>query len=170
MEFKKLINERFSCKKFSTRKVEEEKLQAILEAGNLAPTAVNAQPYRVYVLESPEALAKLDALTPCRYNAPTVLLLVYEEKEEWKNPLQEGIHSGVEDVSIIATHMMLAAKDEGIDSCWINYFGNDALEQAFGLPSTEHSVLLLDLGYSDNFAPLPKHTQKKPLGEIVKRI
>ena len=71
MEFKEVIRKRYSCKKYSKKKVEEEKLAAILEAGRLAPTAKNLQEQHVYVLQSEEALAKLDKITPCRYGAST---------------------------------------------------------------------------------------------------
>ena len=65
MEFTKVVAERYSCKNFSTRKVEAEKLTEILEAGRLAPTAKNFQEQRIYVLQSEESLAKLDKVTPC---------------------------------------------------------------------------------------------------------
>ncbi len=58
---------RYSCNKYSDRQVEQEKLNAILEAGRLAPTARNAQEQRVYVAQSADALVKIDAITPCRY-------------------------------------------------------------------------------------------------------
>ncbi len=171
MELELVLKERFSCKKFKPVKVEEEKLLKILEAGNIAPTATNAQPQRIYVIESEEGLAKLNALTRCVYGAKTVLLICYEEKEEWHNPLQEGIKAGIEDASIVATHMMLEAYNLGVDSCWINYFPNAKLEEAFSLPKSERSVLLLDLGYRDDgVGPLPNHEKKKPLEATIRRI
>ena len=65
MEFKDVIKNRYSCKKYSDRQVEPEKLDYILEAGRLAPTAKNLQEQHIYVIQSPEMLAKVDALTPC---------------------------------------------------------------------------------------------------------
>lgn len=78
IEFTKVVAERYSCKNFSTRKVEAEKLTEILEAGRLAPTAKNFQEQRVYVLQSEESLAKLDKVTPCRYGAPTCLVVAFD--------------------------------------------------------------------------------------------
>ena len=75
MEFTEVIKERYSCKKFDGRAVEKEQLEAILQAGRLAPTAKNLQEQRVYVVQSEEGLAKIDRITPCRYNAGTVLLV-----------------------------------------------------------------------------------------------
>ena len=66
MEFKELIQHRYSCKKYDGRQVPQEKLDAILEAGRLAPTAKNLQEQIVYVIQSPDGLAKIDKATPCR--------------------------------------------------------------------------------------------------------
>ena len=81
MEFTKVVAERYSCKNFSTRKVEAEKLTEILEAGRLAPTAKNSQEQRIYVLQSEESLAKLDKVTPCRYGAPTCLVVAFDKNQ-----------------------------------------------------------------------------------------
>lgn len=135
------------------------------------PTAKNLQPQRIYVLQSKEALDKLDTLTPCRYGAGTVLLFTYNADEEWKNPKQEGIHSGVEDVSIVATHVMLQAAELGVDTTWINFFGNAKLKKAFELPENEHSVLLMPVGYrAEGTEPFTTHEQKKSLDEIVRYL
>lgn len=167
MEFLKLAGARYSCKKFSSRQVESEKLNAILEAGRLAPTAKNLQPQRIYVAQSPEALAKLDALTPCRYGAPTVLAVAFDREAAFHFSDQRG-NSGVEDVSIVATQMMLAAADLGVDSCWLNLFDPKETAKALGLPENEEVVLLMDLGYAAEGAePLPNHTARKPLSETV---
>lgn len=108
MEFTKVVAERYSCKNFSTRKVEAEKLTEILEAGRLAPTAKNFQEQRVYVLQSEESLAKLDKVTPCRYGAPTCLVVAFDKNSVFTYPGGKR-DSGVEDAAIVATHLMLAA-------------------------------------------------------------
>ena len=119
MEFKEVIKKRYSCKKYSDRQVEKEKLTAILEAGRVAPTAKNLQEQHVYVLQSADVLAKIDTVTPCRYGAPTVLVVAFDRNNVFTYP--GGKHdSGVEDATIVATHLILAAADEGVDSCWIN--------------------------------------------------
>lgn len=168
MNFIDLSKKRFTVRKFSETAVEKEKLDKMLEAGNTAPTAKNNQPQRIYVLQSKEALDKLDTLTPCRYGAGTVLLFTYNVDEEWKNPKEEGVHSGVEDVSIVATHVMLQAAELGVDTTWINFFGNTELEKAFHLPENERSVLLMPVGYrEEGTKPFPTHEQKKSLKDIV---
>ena len=75
MEFEKVIKERFSVRKFKDDKVSEELIQKILEAGNLAPTAKNYQPQKIYVVMSKEGLEKIDKASPCRYNAPVCLIV-----------------------------------------------------------------------------------------------
>ena len=116
MEFKDVVKNRYSCKKYGDRLVEPEKLEAILEAGRWAPTAKNLQEQRVYVLQSKEALAKVDKATPCRYGAPTVLVVAYDRNNVFTYPGGKK-DSGAEDATIVATHMILAAADEGVDSC-----------------------------------------------------
>ena len=86
MEFREVIKNRYSCKKFSGDKVAPEKIEAILEAGRVAPTAKNLQEQHVYVVQSEEMLAKIDALTPCRYNAPTVLVVAFDKNNVFTYP------------------------------------------------------------------------------------
>ena len=76
--------------------------------------------------------------------------------------------SGVEDATIVATHLMLAAKDVGVDSCWINFFDPDVMAEKLGLPEKEEVLMLLDLGYAaEGTEPLPTHSQRKELSETV---
>ena len=170
MEFREVVKARYSCKKYSARQVEPEKLAAILEAGRLAPTAKNLQEQRIYVIQSAEGLAKLDKVTPCRYGAPTVLLVAFDKDNVFTYPDSER-DSGVEDAAIVATHMMLAATNEGVDSCWLNYFNPDAVARAFDLPENEEVLMLLDLGYAAKEAkPLPNHFSRKAIEETVKYL
>lgn len=171
MSFMDLARERYSVRKFSDRPVEQEKLDRILEAARIAPTGHNSQPWRVYVLRSPEALEKVNALSRCIFGAPLVLLFVYDRTEEWKNPLEEGVHAGVEDVSIVATHAMFAAWELGVGSIWVNFFPNTELERAFDLPEQERSVLLMPLGYAAEDAhPSHLHNESRPLDELVRYL
>ena len=164
MNFMELARNRFAVRKFSDKAVEEEKLAHILEVGNLAPTAKNNQPQRIYVLKSEESLKKLAELTHCGYSAGLIFV-----DENRKNPLEESVHSGVEDVSIVATHIMLAADEVGLATCRCNYFSNSRLEETFNLPKNERAVLIMPIGYAaDNVKPTALHTKRKALGDIVK--
>lgn len=169
MKFMELAKQRFSARKYSDKPVSKETLDQILEAALIAPTAKNLQPQRIYVLQNPKDLAKLDELSHCRYGAPVVLLFTYDTDEDWKNSREEGIHSGVEDVSIVATHVMLQAAELGVDTTWCNLFENSKLEQIFNIPKNEKSVLFMSLGYrTDDCEPSPLHEQTKSLDELVK--
>lgn len=168
MELLKLMEERYSVRAYSQREIEEEKLNQILEAGRLAPTAKNNQPQHIYVLKSPEAIEKIRALTRCAYNAPVVLAVAVDKSKEWNNPLESGITSGQQDAAIVATHMMLAAWDMGIGSCWVCYMAPTEVHNAFGLPENEQIALLMPIGYpADEAKPSPNHTSRKPVADTV---
>ena len=170
MEFTNVVKERYSCKKYNGQQISAEQLNAILEAGRLAPTAKNLQEQRIYVVQSAEGLAKIDKLTPCRYGAPTVLVVAFDKSNVFTYPDGKR-NSGAEDASIVATHMMLAATNAGVDSCWLNFFDPDATAKALALPENEEVLMLLDLGYAaDDFKPLPNHTARKPLAETVQYL
>ena len=167
MEFKEVVKNRYSCKKFDSKKIEREKLEAILEVGRLAPTAKNLQEQHIYVIESEEVLAKIDKATPCRYGAPTVIAVAFDKSNLFTYPGGKR-DSGIEDASIVATHLMLAAYNEGVDSCWLNFFDPELLAADLGLPENEEILMLLDLGYAaEGTGPLDTHNSRKPLSETV---
>ena len=167
MEFREVVKNRYSCKKYDGRKVDNAHLHNILEAGRLAPTAKNLQEQHIYVIESEEALAKIDEATPCRYGASTVLVVAFDKNNVFTYPGGKR-DSGVEDATIVATHLTLAAYNEGVDSCWINFFDPDKLAQALDLPENEEILMLLDLGYAaEGAGPLENHSSRKELSETV---
>ena len=174
MEFTEVIKNRYSCKSYNPDKqVSEEQLSAILEAGRLAPTAKNLQEQHIYVVQSEEGLAKIDTCTPCRYGAPTVFVVAYDRNNVYTYPTAKGPEtdhrkSGTEDAAIVVTHLMLAAYNAGVDSCWLNCVHIDDLHAVLGLPENEEILMLLDLGYAaEGTKPLPNHYSRKPLTETV---
>lgn len=167
MEFTRVVNERYACKKFDSRAVPKEALLEILEAGRVAPTAKNLQEQRIYVLESAEALQKFDQASPCRYGAPVVLIVGFNKDEVFHYP-GGRFDSGREDASIVATHLMLAAKNAGVESCWVNRFDPEEMAAVLGLPENEEVLMALDLGYpAEDAGPLPNHSSRKALLETV---
>lgn len=171
MNFSEMADKRFSVKKYSSKPVEKEKLNKILETAGKAPTAKNAQCVRIYVLQSEEALKKASEVTVCTYGAPVVLLFTYDKDEAYVYPDQTERNSGSEDASIVAVHVMYEALEQGLGTCWINRFNPDQAKKTFNLPDNEEAVLLMDLGYADPaFRPLPQHTTKKPLSDIVRYL
>lgn len=167
MEFKEVVEDRYSCKKFNGEPVAEKALKSILEAGRVAPTAKNLQEQHVYVLQSPEKLALVDELTHCRYGATTVLVVAFNKENVFTYP--GGTRdSGIEDATIVATHMVLAAKNAGIDSCWVNFFNPEEVAEKLELPENEEVLMMLDLGYAaEDGKPLPNHASRKPLSDTV---
>ena len=115
MDFTSVVVGRESVRKYDGRKPSEEQLERILEAGRWAPTAFNKQPQRVFVLESESALAKMDQVHPCRYDAQLVLLVCGDSEIAAS---YEGNSTAMVDATIAATHMLLAAYNEGVDSVW----------------------------------------------------
>lgn len=171
MSFMELAKNRFSTRKFTKQQVEKEKLDQIVEAGRIAPTAANNQPQRIYIIRDAEKLAALTKLTPCVYGAPTVLMVTYDTTEDWQNPLEEGVHDGVVDAAIVGTHMMLEATDLGLGTCWVGYFPPTKTAELFHLPKTEVPVLLLPVGYTaPDYQISPKHYSFKPYDTIVKEL
>ena len=103
-----------------------------------------------YILTTPDSLVSM---------ADT-----YNTDEDWKSPLEDGVHSGVEDVSITATYIMLRAIEMGVYTTWCNYFANSKLEQAFDLPENEKAVLIMPIGYpAEGVVPAPAHAESKDL-------
>ena len=170
MDFEEVIKNRYSCKKYSDKKVEKEKLDKILEAGRLAPTAKNLQEYHIYVIQSEKNLKKVDEVTPCRYGASTVLLVTYDKTNVFTYP-GGSRDSGIEDATIVATHMMLAAKNQGVESCWINFLDPDITHKKFRLPAKEEVLMMLDISYPAEDCEInPLHDKRKELSETVSFI
>ena len=168
MNFTELAKARYSVRKFAPTQVPPEKLNAVLEAARLAPTAVNAQAYHIYVVQSPEGMEKMRALTPCHYGAPVVLIFTKNTQEEWHHPQETQRTSGVQDASIVATHAMLAATQQGLGTCWLNFFSPQEVSRAYSLPDHEIPVLLMPIGYAaPDCAPADRHTDRKDLKDLV---
>lgn len=168
MDFIKLAEERFSVRKFSDRPVEQDKLKLILKAGQIAPTACNNQPQRVYVLQSHEALKKLQKCKKSHFGETLAILICADTKACWKREYDEKT-SGEIDAAIVTTHMMLAAQELGIGSTWVMHFDPVAVRAEFEIPDYEEPVSLLVMGYAATDAkPSALHVQKKDLKETVK--
>ena len=161
MEFTEVVRNRYSCKNFDAGKaVDAAKLTEILEAGRVAPTAKNFQEQKIYVIQSAEGLAKID-------NAPTCLVVAFDRTNVFTYPGGRR-DSGVEDATIVATHMILAAANAGVDSCWVNFFDPEQLAKELGLPENEEILMIMDLGHAAPGAvPLPNHGSRKPLADTV---
>lgn len=171
MEFLELAKSRYSVRSFSNKQIENEKLNKILEAAKISPTAANKQPQKIYVLQSQQALQQINTVCKCIFGAPTVLLIVADEMETWKNPFSTNYNTGDIDCSIVCTHLMLQAWELGIGSCWVGYFDLAQVNKAMKLLDNEKIVAILPIGYpSDNAKPSPMHYARKDVDQIVKYL
>ena len=161
MNFLELAKEkRYSVRKFKDMAVEKEKLDLILEAGRVAPTACNYQPQRILVVESESAREKLKMCTPCHFDAPVILVVCYDRTTCWKNK-KNGTVGGDVDASIVCTQMMLEAADLGLGTTWVGAFDHRKLRELFMLPDYLVPVALLPVGYPANDAePHPWHFRR----------
>jgi len=167
MEFEKLIKERYSVRKFKDGHLPKEVLDKILEAGHLAPTGCNYQPQRILVLNTDESMEKLKNCTRCHFDAPTAMLVCCNIIESWTRPY-DGAKSAPVDAAIVTTHLMLAAKNEGVGSCWVMHFNPEAMKNAFNIPESYIPVALLVMGYpAEDAKPLPLHETYRPLVDVV---
>ena len=168
MDFLELAENRFSVRAFSDRKVDRDVIDRILKAGQVAPTACNFQPQRIFVIESEEALMKLRKCTMSHFHAPLAFLVCYDRNECWKRDY-DGKPSGDIDASIVCTHMMLEAANLGVGSTWVMHYIPEAARVEFELPDELESTALLVMGYpKEGAAPGPLHSKVKPLTDTVK--
>lgn len=167
MDFLKLAKQRASVRRFREAAVEEEKLQQVLEAGRVAPTAANRQPQRILVLRSAAALDKVK-LAANTFGAPLVLVICADRSAAWKRPF-DGKDTVDIDASIVTDHMMLQATALGLGSVWICYFKPDVLQHEFALPDNLVPVNILAVGYNAGPEADPdRHAQARlPLQQTV---
>lgn len=167
MEFNKLITDRYSVRKFKQEHLPQEVVDKILQAGHKAPTGCNYQPQRILVLNSDESINKLHECTKCHFNAPTAMLVCHNKDESWKRPYDGALSSSVDSV-IVATHIMLAAHNEGVGSCWVMHFDPLAMRKKFNIPENIEPTALLVMGYpSPDSKPIELHFKTRPMEEVV---
>lgn len=168
--FIELAKKRFSTRAFSDKPVEQEKLDLIIEAGRVAPTACNNQPQKIYVIQSAEALEKLKKCTPCHFSAPLAFLICNDSTRSWTRPF-DGKSSGDVDSSIVATHMMLAAADVGVGSTWVMFFDPAAVRTEFALAENLEPVALLPMGFpAEDAVPAGKHSEFRDDADMVEYV
>lgn len=166
MELWEAIRKRRSIRKFKDQPVEEEKLNRVLEAGRLAPSAGNRQEWKYIVVRDPEARRGLaEAAHGQQFVAEAGVCLVCCG-EATEHVMSCGQASYPIDVAISVDHMTLAAVEEGLGTCWIGAFEEPAVKELLGIPEGVRVVALLPLGYPDME---PKARLRKPLSEIVCR-
>ena len=167
MEFYSVIQNRYSCRAFAARMVEQEKVDRILEAGRIAPTAVNKQPVHVWAVSNPDTLEAVKGVTRSYYGAPLLLVVGCRPADAWARRY-DGKNGAEVDASIVATYLMLAAENERLATLWVGSFDPALLSGI--LPGTEgyELVAMINVGYpSEDSVPSAMHGIRIPMGEFV---
>lgn len=170
MDFAKLSAERYSLRKFSDRAVEQSVLDLVLEAGRNCPTAHNNQPQRIFVMQSPDAVEKVDACTDMHFHAPMTLVVAYDPGSAWVRGI-DGKNHGEIDAAIAATQMMLQAADLGLGTTYVGVFDAEKLLATFPEMEGLIPIALLPIGYpAEGAHPSRLHTSRKAMEELVKYL
>ncbi len=170
MDFLQLTKDRFSLRKFDGRPLKDEDIEAILSAAKFAPTAKNLQPQKIFVLKSEASIEKLNNCTRCGFGTKTAFLICYDKNECWKR-IPDGAESGILDMGIVATHMMLQATAIGAGTTMVMLFDLQKTVQEFDLPENIIPVCFLVAGYPAKDAePSERHLVRKNIENFTKEI
>ncbi len=167
MDFQELIRARYSCRAYEPTLVEREKLEMVLDAGRLAPTADNRQPFRLVVLKTAGREAELRRVYDKAWfvQAPLVIAVVSVPGEAWVRK-QDGWNAGDVDAAIVMDHLTLAAADIDLGTCWVCAFDPEATRAVLGLPADAVPVAFTPLGYA---ADQPREKKRKDLDQLLRR-
>jgi nitroreductase len=165
MNFRDLITRRYSVRAYESRPVEEEKLQQVLDAARLAPTAANRQPFQFIVVHTAGREAELSRVYKAEWfwRAPIVIGACTVPSRAWSR--MDGKNYGDVDVTIAMDHLILAATELGLGTCWIGAFDPTATREVLGLPDGVEPVAFTPLGYP---ADHPGTKRRKSLSELVR--
>jgi nitroreductase len=165
MEFAELIKKRYSVRAYKADVVEEDKLRQVLEAARLAPTAANRQPFRIVVIHRAGREVELKRIYHRDWfvQAPLLLCICGVPAQAWSR--SDGKNYTDVDVSIAMDHLVLAATDLGLGTCWVAAFDPAAARQVLGLPDDVEPIAFTPLGYP---ADQPRPKERKALSELVR--
>lgn len=168
INFLQLSRARFSCRKFSDKKVEQEKIDTIISAALAAPTAVNKQPQRILVLTDEERLKSLKEFTRFDFDAPLCFVICADKEKAWTRRY-DGKNSYETDAAIVTTHMMLQAQDIGLGTTWVMSFDPEKAREVLEIPDELEITALLPTGYPADDAEINQlHYTSLSSDEIVK--
>lgn len=167
MQFSDLIRQRYSVRAYRPDPVPDDLLVQVLEAGRLAPTAANKQPFRIIVIHTKGREAELGRIYHREWfaQAPLILCVCTVRAEAWQRAMYDGKSHADVDATIVMDHMVLAAADLGLGTCWIAAFDPAAAREILGLPEGVEPVLFTPLGYP---ADQPRVKERKPLADLVR--
>lgn len=166
MEYAELIAARYSVRAYRPDSVEDEKLVLILEAARLAPTAANRQPIQLIVLHTAGRQNEIGRIyhRPWFVQAPLVIAVCAVASQAWVRE-SDRFNARLIDAAIVADHLILAATNLGLGTCWLAAFNVEAARSVLNLPEEVEPVIFTPLGYP---ADLPGPKVRKPLVELVR--
>lgn len=167
MDFKELAEKRYSCRKFSDRKVEKELLDQIIDTAIKSPTAVNKQPYKIFLMDSEEAKQNLTKVTTFTFGADAFLVVGAKEDEAWVRRFDNRNFADV-DASIVATHIMMQITDLGLESTWVGHFDAPLLKEMYPTMNDYDLIAIFPIGYpAEDEEPSSKHFERKTREEVL---
>lgn len=165
--FMELAKDRYSVRKYTEEAVRQEDLDRILEAGIVAPTGHDNQPFRIVVLRGEEGVEKLKKITRCDFGAKTALMVCYDKSEAWERKY-DGYRCGETDAAIVTAHMQLEAWDIGVASCWVHFFRPEVARTELNIPEQMVPADILVLGYAaEDAVPSELHGRRKKAEDLV---
>lgn len=170
MEFNTVLQRRYSCREFSPTPIEQEKVDRILEAGRIAPTAVNKQPVHLWAISNPGTLEAIKGVTRSNYGAPLIFVVGCRPADAWVRRY-DGKNGAEVDASIVATYLMLAAENEGLATLWVGSF-DPALLRGI-LPGSEgyELVAMINVGNpAPESQPSPMHGARKAMEDFLTKM
>lgn len=167
MDFMQLVWARYSVRAYRPTAVEDDKLQQVLEAARLAPTAANRQPFQIIVVHTAGREEELRRIYPKGWftQAPLIIGIVALPTEAWFRRKYDDMNYAWVDAAIAADHLILAACELGLGTCWVADFNPAAARAVLGLPDDVEPVIFTPLGYP---ADQPKEKKRKELAELVR--
>lgn len=162
-----LVKQRYSVRKYEDRPVEAEKLQQLLEAGRVAPSAHNNQPSRLIVVREQTGLEKLKKGANV-YGAPLAIIVVSDHDTAWVRSYDKKNTVDI-DASIVTDHIILAATELGLGTLWVCHFDPVVIRKEFNIPEHLEPINIIGVGYAAGEAKSPdRHNQtRKPLSDFV---
>ena len=173
-EILELIKRRQSDRKYSSRPVEQEKLERIIEAGRMAPSACNAQPWKFIIVNDPQLVAKIAeaasapllGMNTFVVQAPVQIVIV-REKPNLTSKIGAGIKDrdySLIDIGIASENICLQAEAEGMGSCMLGWFDEPKVKKLLGVPGGKRVELIISIGYS---LSTKREKRRKPAEETV---
>lgn len=171
MDFLELARDRFSCRKLSGEPVEQEKIKKIVESALVSPTAVNFQPFKIWVVQNEELLKKVADSADYRFvsSTPVIFIIGSDKSIAWTR--EDGLNFADIDASIVATTMMYAIHDLGLRSTWVGHFDVEKINEAIPETSEYNLIALFPVGYpTEESKPSIRHFESKEEDELVRYL